>query len=81
MTSITGSTLSLFNSSLILLTVFFTKKRADVAFNGEKLISDHKRSLVTLITYRRPMNERRVVATISLLVAVFTLIAVVTAMV
>jgi UDP-N-acetylglucosamine--dolichyl-phosphate N-acetylglucosaminephosphotransferase len=67
-----------FNSSLILLTIFFTKKRARVSFDGKKLTSDHRRSLVTLITYRRPITERRAVAIISLLVAVFTLIAVVT---
>jgi UDP-N-acetylmuramyl pentapeptide phosphotransferase/UDP-N-acetylglucosamine-1-phosphate transferase len=66
-----------FNSSLILLTVFITKKRADVAFDGKKLMSDHRRSLVTLITYRRPMTERQVVAIISMIVAVFTLAAVV----
>ena len=67
-----------FNSSLILLTIFFTKKRARVSFDGKKLTSDHRRSLVTLITYRKPITERRAVAIISLLVAVFTLIAVVT---
>jgi UDP-N-acetylglucosamine--dolichyl-phosphate N-acetylglucosaminephosphotransferase len=70
----------IFNSSLILLTVFFVKKRASVSFDGKKLVSDHRRSLVTLITYHRPLTERQVVAIISLLVAVFTLIAVVTAM-
>ena len=69
-----------FNSSLILLTIFFAKKRAGVSFDGKKLVSDHRRSLVTLITYHRPMTERRAVAIISILVAVFTLIAVVTAM-
>jgi UDP-N-acetylglucosamine--dolichyl-phosphate N-acetylglucosaminephosphotransferase len=69
-----------FNSSLILLTVFFVKKRASVSFDGKKLLSDHRRSLVTLITYHRPLTERQVVAIISLLVAVSTLIAVVTAM-
>jgi UDP-N-acetylmuramyl pentapeptide phosphotransferase/UDP-N-acetylglucosamine-1-phosphate transferase len=69
-----------FNSSLILLTIFFAKKRAGVSFDGKKLMSDHRRSLVTHITYHRPMTERRAVAIISLLVAVFTLIAVVTAM-
>jgi UDP-N-acetylglucosamine--dolichyl-phosphate N-acetylglucosaminephosphotransferase len=69
------------NSSLILLTIFIGKKRADVSFDGKKLMSDHRRSLVTLITYRRPLTERRVVATISAIVAIFTLIAVVTAVV
>jgi UDP-N-acetylglucosamine--dolichyl-phosphate N-acetylglucosaminephosphotransferase len=67
------------NSSLILLTVFFTKKRAGVSFDGKKLVSDHRRSLVTLITYHRPLTERQVVAIISLLVTCFTIIAVITA--
>ena len=70
-----------FNSSLILLTIFFTKKRASVTFDGKKLTSDHRRSLVTLITYKRPTTERRAVATISLIVATFTLIAVVTTLI
>ena len=66
------------NSSLILLTIFFVKKRASVSFDGKKLVSDHRRSLVTLITYRRPLTERLVVVIISMLVVLFTLIAVVT---
>ena len=64
------------NSCLILLTVFFVKKRANVSFDGNKLVSDHRRSLVTLITYRRPLTERQAVAAISLLVLLFTLVAV-----
>ena len=64
------------NSSLILLTIFFVKKRANVSFDGKKLMADHRRSLVTLITYRRPLTERQVVVIISLLTAVFMLIAV-----
>ncbi|MFB3888588.1 MAG: hypothetical protein ACE14S_03790 [Candidatus Bathyarchaeia archaeon] len=66
-----------FNSALILLTVFFVRKKANVAFDGKKLVADHRRSLVTLITYRRPMTERQVVAIISLIVAVFTALAVI----
>jgi len=65
------------NSALILLAIFFVRKRASVSFDGKKLVSDHRRSLVTLITYRRPLTERQVVAVISLLVVLFTLIAVV----
>jgi len=64
-----------FNSALILLTIFFAGKRASVSFDGKKLSSDHRRSLVTLVTYRRPLTERQVVAIISSLVAFFTLIA------
>ena len=65
-----------FNSSLILLTIFFVRKKAVVSFDGKKLVSDHRRSLVTLITYRRPLTERQVVALISLPVAFFTVLAV-----
>ncbi len=67
----------IFNSSLILLTVFLFRKRASVSPEGNKLVSDQRRSLVTLITYRRPMTERKVVAIISLLVAIFVFIAVI----
>jgi UDP-N-acetylmuramyl pentapeptide phosphotransferase/UDP-N-acetylglucosamine-1-phosphate transferase len=63
------------NSSLILLTFFFFRKKANVSLNGEELMSDHRRSLITLITYHRPMTERRVVIIISLLVAVSTAVA------
>ncbi len=67
----------IFNSVLILLTFFFTRKKASVGFDGNKLVSDHRRSLVTLLTYRRPLTERQVVLLISLLVAATTLLAVV----
>ena len=64
------------NSSLILLTIFFTRKRASVSFDGKKLVSTHRRSLVTLITFNRPLTERQVVAIISLITACFTVAAV-----
>ena len=64
-----------FNSSLILLTVFFTRKKALITFKDDKLESSHKRSLVTLITYRRPLSERKIVAIVSIIVATFTLLA------
>jgi UDP-N-acetylmuramyl pentapeptide phosphotransferase/UDP-N-acetylglucosamine-1-phosphate transferase len=66
----------IFNSSLILLSIFFFRQRANVSLDGEKLVSDQRRSLVTLMTYRRPMTEHKVVALISLLVAIFVSIAV-----
>jgi len=62
----------IFNSSLILLNYFFFRTRARVSFDGKKLFSDHRRSLITLITYRRPLSERQVVVIISLLVAAST---------
>ncbi|MEM3627021.1 MAG: hypothetical protein QXZ25_03235 [Candidatus Bathyarchaeia archaeon] len=66
----------IFNSALILLTYFFFRTKASVSFDGEKLSSDHKRSLITLITYHRHLTERQVVAIISLLVAASTTVAV-----
>ena len=66
----------IFNSSLILLTIFFARKRAKVTFDGKKLLSDHRRSLVTLVTYHRPLTERQVVALIALIIAVFAIAAV-----
>jgi UDP-N-acetylglucosamine--dolichyl-phosphate N-acetylglucosaminephosphotransferase len=62
----------IFNSTLILLSVFFIRKKANVFFDGKRLISEHKRSLVTLLTYRRPLTERQVVAVISVIVALST---------
>lgn len=61
-----------FNSVLILLSIFFIRKKANVAFDGKRLVSEYRRSLVTLITYKRPLTERQVVAIISAIVAVFT---------
>ncbi len=66
----------MFNSVLILLTFFFFKKKASVFFDGEKLSSDHLRSLITLVTYQRSLTEREVVAVISVLVLLSTSIAV-----
>jgi len=66
----------IFNSSLVLLSVFLTRKKARVSFDGKKLVSDHRRSLITLITYRRPLTERQVVLIISLIVAFFTVLSI-----
>ena len=60
------------NSSLILLNYFFFRTKAHVSFDGKKLFSDHVRSMITLVTYHRPLTERQVVAIISLLVAAST---------
>jgi len=65
-----------FNSILILLTVFLVGKKANVSFDGKNLVSDHRRSLITLITYKRPLAERSVVAIISSLIGVFTVLAI-----
>jgi UDP-N-acetylmuramyl pentapeptide phosphotransferase/UDP-N-acetylglucosamine-1-phosphate transferase len=65
----------IFNSSLVLLNYFFFRTKAAVSFNGEKLFSDHRRSMITLITHRRYLTERQVVVIISLLVAASTFAA------
>ena len=67
----------IFNSALILLTVFFIREKAKVSFDGSKLCADHRRSLITLITYHRPLTEKQVVGIIALIVAVFTVLAVI----
>jgi UDP-N-acetylglucosamine--dolichyl-phosphate N-acetylglucosaminephosphotransferase len=63
------------NSSFVLLNYFFFSTRASVSFDGETLVSDHRRSLITLITYHRPLSERQAVVIISLLVAASTFAA------
>ena len=64
----------IFNSSIILLAVFFTRKRARVTFDGTRLSSDSRKSLVTIITYHHPLTERKVVIIIVAIVALFTLL-------
>jgi UDP-N-acetylglucosamine--dolichyl-phosphate N-acetylglucosaminephosphotransferase len=66
----------IFNSAVILLTFFFYRTKASLSFDGKRLVSDHRRSLVTIITFKRPLTERQVVILISLLVAATTLAAV-----
>jgi UDP-N-acetylglucosamine--dolichyl-phosphate N-acetylglucosaminephosphotransferase len=65
----------IFNSALILLTFFFYRTKAKVSFDGKRLTSDHRRSLITLITFQRPLTERQTVIVISLLVAATTFAA------
>lgn len=64
-----------FNSVLILLTYFFFKEKASLSFDGKKLSSDHRRSLLTTIAYYRPLTERQAVIVVSILVAATTSIA------
>jgi UDP-N-acetylglucosamine--dolichyl-phosphate N-acetylglucosaminephosphotransferase len=66
----------IFNSAVILLTFFFYRTKANVSFDGKRLMSNHRRSLITIITFNRPLTERQVVILISLLVAATTLAAV-----
>jgi UDP-N-acetylglucosamine--dolichyl-phosphate N-acetylglucosaminephosphotransferase len=66
----------IFNSAIILLTFFFYRTKASLSFDGKRLVSNHRRSLVTLVTFNRPLTERQVVILISLLVAATTLAAI-----
>lgn len=66
----------IFNSSLILLNVFLFGKTAHLILKGNKLRSDNKRSLLTLIAYYKPLTERKLVIVAALLVALTTSIAV-----
>jgi len=65
-----------FNSALILLTVFLKGKKACLSFDGKDLYCDHRRSLVTLVAYRRHVSERKIVLIVTLLIAFSTFIAV-----
>ena len=67
----------IFNSSLILISIFLTRKKAKMTFDGNKVVSEHRRSLATIITYKRPLTEHQVVGVISLIVAAFTVLAVI----
>jgi UDP-N-acetylglucosamine--dolichyl-phosphate N-acetylglucosaminephosphotransferase len=66
----------IFNSALILLTFFFFRTKANVQFDGKFLSSDHRRSLVTCITFNHRLTERQIVVVISCIFAATTLIAV-----
>lgn len=66
----------IFNSAVILLTFFFYRTKATLSFDGKRLVSIHRRSLVTIIIFKRPLTERQLVILISLLVAATTLAAV-----
>ncbi len=66
----------IFNSSIILLSAFITKKKAAVTFDGKKLCSDSRKSLVTTLTYHRPLSEKQIVLAISLIITFFTLLGI-----
>jgi UDP-N-acetylglucosamine--dolichyl-phosphate N-acetylglucosaminephosphotransferase len=66
----------IFNSSLILLTIFLSGKTAHLALKESKLRSDHRRSLLTLIASYKPLSERKLVLLVSMLVTLSTSTAV-----
>jgi UDP-N-acetylglucosamine--dolichyl-phosphate N-acetylglucosaminephosphotransferase len=66
----------IFNASLILLNFFLFRTTAKLILDGNKLRSEHSRSLLTLIAHYKPLTERKLVAVVAAIFAVFTLIAV-----
>ena len=67
----------IFNSSIILLSVFFIRKKAAVTFDGKKLCSDRpKKPRNHPNLSSDPLSERRVVIAISFIVAFFTLLGI-----
>lgn len=66
----------IFNASLILLNFFLFRMTAKLILDGNKLRSEHKRSLLTLIANYKPLTERKLVAVVAVIFAAFTLIAV-----
>jgi UDP-N-acetylglucosamine--dolichyl-phosphate N-acetylglucosaminephosphotransferase len=66
----------IFNASLILLNFFFFRTTARLILEGNKLRAEHRRSLLTLIAHYRPLTEHRLVTVVAVIVAAFTLIAV-----
>jgi UDP-N-acetylmuramyl pentapeptide phosphotransferase/UDP-N-acetylglucosamine-1-phosphate transferase len=67
-----------FNAAFILLTFFIFRTRARLILDGNKLRSEHRRSLLTLIAYYRPLTERRLVSVVAFIIAAFTILAVLT---
>jgi UDP-N-acetylglucosamine--dolichyl-phosphate N-acetylglucosaminephosphotransferase len=65
-----------FNAALILLNFFFFRTTARLIMDGNKLRAEHRRSLLTLIAYYYPTTERKLVAIVAVIIAVFTLIGV-----
>jgi UDP-N-acetylglucosamine--dolichyl-phosphate N-acetylglucosaminephosphotransferase len=65
-----------FNAALILLNFFIFRTTARLILDENKLHSEHRRSLLTLIAYYRPLTERKLVAVVAVIIAVFTLLAI-----
>lgn len=64
------------NSLLILINIFFFKRRAQLEINWPLLKAKHRRSLATLIAYYHPLTESKLVLLISSLFITATFIAV-----
>lgn len=65
----------IFNSILKLANIFFFRRTAALKMRGNLLYSDHRRSLLTLIAYYKPLTERNLVLVVSALFIVFAVLA------
>lgn len=65
-----------FNSSLILLNRLFFGRRARLILKEGSLYANHRRSLITLISYYHPIKERKIVGIVALIVMAFVSLAV-----
>ena len=66
----------IFNSSLKLLNILFFKRTPALKVRNNKLSADHRWSLLTLIAYYKQLSERQLVSIVSLIIAVFSGLAV-----
>jgi len=66
----------IFNSSLKLLNILFFKRLPALKLKSNKLFADHRRSLLTLIAYYKPLSERQLVLVVSFIFAIFSGLAV-----
>jgi UDP-N-acetylmuramyl pentapeptide phosphotransferase/UDP-N-acetylglucosamine-1-phosphate transferase len=66
----------IFNASLILLNFFLFRTTAKLILDGNKLRSEHRRSILTLIAYYHPLTEHKLVLVVAVIVAAFTLLAI-----
>ena len=71
----------IFNAAIILLNFFVFRSAAALVVDGNKLRAEHRRSLLTAIAYYGPFTERKIVAIVAAIIAVFTFIAVIAALV
>ena len=66
----------LFNSLLKLLNILFFKRLPALRLKSNMLFADHRRSLLTLIAYYKPLSERQLVLVVSFIFAIFSGLAV-----
>ncbi|MFW6110442.1 MAG: hypothetical protein ACOC6H_00205 [Thermoproteota archaeon] len=66
----------IFNSFLILFNRLVLGRHSSLKMEGDHLYADHRRSLVTSISYYKPLTEKQLVTLISLIISSFVSLAV-----